>query len=164
MSCCSFFQSKDLVHRRSSPDHGVEQFLRHVGHARTLGEEARPCLTDRDRRFNLRGHRARDSYLLRGCRKHRQFFHVPCVVLNDNGRLQICCDFLQPLDRSYGQARGAVLWGRGPEPKDLPRLSWRPSTKRLAFPPWWHLARQSLSPPSSDQALPAHRDNKHSFP
>ena len=160
MSCCSF---SAWVHRRSSP-RARDRTVHSPYRPRTLAEEARPCLTDRDRRFNLRGHRARDSYLLRGCRKHRQFFHVPCVVLNDNGRLQICCDFLQPLDRSYGQARGAVLWGRGPQPKDLPRLSWRPSTKRLASPPWWHLTLQSSSPPSSDQALRVHRDNKHSFP
>jgi len=40
--------------------------------------------------------------LLRERRKHWQFFHVARVVLNDDGRLQICCEFLQPLDRSYG--------------------------------------------------------------
>src|SRR5690349_4538755 len=37
--------------------------------------------------------------LLRKRRKYRQFFHVTCVVLNDDGRLQIRSGFLQPLDR-----------------------------------------------------------------
>jgi len=37
--------------------------------------------------------------LLRKRRKYRQFFHVACVVLNDDGRLQIRCAFLQSFDR-----------------------------------------------------------------
>ena len=45
------------IHR----EHEIEQFPRHIEHVRTLGEEARPCLTDRDRRLNIRGHQASRS-------------------------------------------------------------------------------------------------------
>ena len=60
VSCCSFVQSKDLLGFTDDPprEHEIEQFLRHIEHVRTLTEEARPGLTNRDKRFNVRGHRA----------------------------------------------------------------------------------------------------------
>ena len=70
MSCCSFSRAKVYLGSPTRREHESEEFLRQIERELTLGEEARPCLTDRDRRFNILGHRASCSgfALARGSR------------------------------------------------------------------------------------------------